>query len=242
MMKDDRKLILLLETSTVRCSAALSADGEIIGYRETSEPRAHAASLAPFVKELLEEAGVDFGMLDAVAVSGGPGSYTGLRVGVSTAKGICFGSSRPLISVGTLELLAYQALASGAVTSGSLIVPMVDARRMEVYTCQYSSECEPLSDCEAKILDADSFVQESSLYRNMVFIGDGVEKYRQFLVDTDLSGRLAGCTFLETCPDAKAMAIPALKKLEAGIFEDSAYYEPFYLKEFVAGVSKKSVL
>lgn len=241
-MKGNDHLILSLETSTAKCSAALSSEAGVLAFRETSEPKAHASSLAPFVKELMDEVSVSFAELDAVAVSGGPGSYTGLRVGVSTAKGICFGCGKPLVSVGTLEILAYQALESVPMTPQTLIVPMVDARRMEVYTQEFSSGCEPLTECRASILDGDSYLKEASEYGHIVFIGDGVRKYHDFLTQTAPAGVLNGASFIECCPDARAMQLPALRKFLAGQFEDPAYYEPFYLKEFVAGVSRKGIL
>jgi len=233
--------ILLLETSTSKCSAALSDGERIISHRETEDPRAHASRLCPFVDGILKEAGLAISDLDAVAVSGGPGSYTGLRVGVSTAKGLCFGGEKPLISVGTLDVLAWQAIEAHTLPSGAIIIPMVDARRMEVYTQTFSTAGEPLSECEAKVLDADSFSDLFASGNILVFIGDGVEKYRRFLEEHSPE-KVSVCIFMEQCPDARAMAVPASRKAASGLFEDSAYYEPFYLKEFVAGVSKKSVL
>lgn len=233
--------ILLLETSTARCSAALADGNKIVSHRETEVPKAHASQLCPFVDGILKEMSLTLRDIDAVAVSGGPGSYTGLRVGVSTAKGLCFGAGKPLISVGTLEVLVWQAIESRELPHGAMIVPMVDARRMEVYTQVFSAGGEPLTECGAVVLDGDSFGDLFASGNMLVFIGDGVEKYRR-LLEGQAPEKAASCIFIECCPDAGAMAVPALRKLEAGQFEDSAYYEPFYLKEFVAGISRKSVL
>lgn len=233
--------LLLLETSTSRCSAALCDGERIISHRETEEPKAHASRLSPFVESMLKETGLTLSDIDAVAVSGGPGSYTGLRVGVSTAKGLCFGGEKPLVSVGTLEVLAWQAAEAQTLPSGAIIIPMVDARRMEVYTQTFSADCKPLTECEAKVLDSDSFADLFASGCRLVFIGDGVGKYRS-LLEEQAPEKAVACIFMECCPDACAMAVPALRRAAAGQFEDSAYYEPFYLKEFVAGISKKSVL
>jgi len=233
--------ILLLETSTSRCSAALAVNGKVVAHRETEEPKAHAAMLCPFVKEIMQEAALPFGNIDAVAVSGGPGSYTGLRVGVSTAKGLCFGAEKPLVSVDTLEVLAWQAIEGGFAPDGAVIVPMIDARRMEVYTKSFSSRGEALSECEAVILDENSFAGRFDRGETLVFIGDGAGKYKFFLESVS-SPYLEKSVFIECCPDASGMVRPAFRKFVAGDFESSAYYEPFYLKEFVAGISRKSVL
>lgn len=242
-MNCDRRMnrILLLETSTAKCSAALAEGMTIISHRETDVPKAHASRLSPFVDEMLKETSLSMNDIDAVAVSGGPGSYTGLRVGVSTAKGLCFGAGKPLISIGTLEILAWQAVGLSDVLPDAVIVPMVDARRMEVYTQTFSASCEPLSECGAKVLDGESFNDLFACGKKIVFIGDGVEKYRLFL-ETHFPRKTASAAFIQCCPDASAMISPALRKFTSGEFEDSAYYEPFYLKEFVAGISRKSVL
>ena len=135
-MQQQKSRILLIETSTSLCSAALAEDGRVLAYRESSEPRAHAAMTAPYVKDVLDECGITVSDCSAVCVSSGPGSYTGLRVGVSTAKGLCFGAGIPLLSVDTMEILVAQAYAEGLVPDGCrYIVPMIDARRMEVYSC-----------------------------------------------------------------------------------------------------------
>ncbi len=228
---------LLIETGTQKCSTAISCDDRIVAYRETDIPKAHASMLAPFIKEVLEESSLSIQDLSAVAVGEGPGSYTGLRVGVSTAKGICFGVDIPLIGVGTLNILSEMAIADG-VREGSLIIPMIDARRMEVYTALYDSSGHQLSDISAKVLDSNSFSDEFQHYSSIVFIGDGVEKLQHILP----SEALDKSTFISCCPSAKGMVRPTTDRWNKKEFKDRAYFEPFYLKEFVAGISKKKLI
>lgn len=223
------ELILTIETSTECCSAAIFDGERILASRITENPRQHAAILVPFIDEVLREAGLQAKDLDAVAVSQGPGSYTGLRVGVSTAKGLCFGAKVPMIAVDTLEILAHQ-----AEQACDNIVAMLDARRMEVYAATFDAQCRKMSPTEAVILDEDSYA--GLLDKGTVlFIGTGAEKFST--VCTHPNARFRQCS-----PLATAMAIPALAKLRKKEFENVAYSEPFYLKEFVAGVSKKAVL
>ena len=219
----------MLETSTECCSVAISRGKEIIARRQTDTAKQHAAMLAPFVDEALKEAGLTVADCDAVAVSEGPGSYTGLRVGVSTAKGLCFGSSKPLVAVGTLRILAMMGLGKA-----EIIVPMIDARRMEVYSAVFDGEGRELRGTEAVILDGDSFSDLLAEHK-VLFIGDGAEKFKSVMHHPN-------AIFESCCPIADAMAGPATEAYEKEKFEDIAYFEPFYLKEFVAGISKKSVL
>ncbi len=225
--------IILIETSTDLCSAALAEDGVLTAYRESSQPRAHASLTAVFVDEILKERGLRVEDCSAVCVSRGPGPYTGLRVGVSTAKGLCFGAGVPLLSVGTLDTLVWQAKAEKLVPEGcTRIVPMVDARRMEVYTAVFSPEGERLGEIEAKVIDENSF---EDLVKDgpVLFIGDGAAK---------CEGVIGGnAVFVQCCPKASSMLEPALKALHEKRFEDVAYFEPFYLKDFVATVSKKKL-
>ena len=224
--------ILLIETSTALCSVALAEDGAVSAVRESTEPRAHAALTAVYVQEVLQERGLRAADLDAVCVSAGPGSYTGLRVGVSTAKGICFAAGVPLLSVGTLELLVHQARAEGLLPEGCrYVIPMIDARRMEVYTAVFTPEGERLTEVEPRVVDAESFRAERAA-GPVLFIGDGAEKCREALAGPDTH-------FVQTNPRASAMLVPATRALEAGTFRDVAYFEPFYLKDFVATVSRK---
>lgn len=226
--------ILLIETSTSLCSVALAEDGRITAARESGEPRAHAALTAPFVQQVLAERGLHAADLDAVCVSAGPGSYTGLRVGVSTAKGVCFAAGVPLLSVGTLDILVAQAAADGLLPADCrYVIPMVDARRMEVYTAVFTPDGRRLTEVEPRIIDAESFRQERA-EGPVLFIGDGAGKCGEALAGPDAH-------FVQVCPRAAAMLVPALREFEAGNFRDVAYFEPFYLKDFVATVSRKKL-
>ena len=221
--------ILMIETSTECCSVALSCGARILSTRVDESPKQHAARLAPYIEEVMQEAGLPGNGWDAVAVSSGPGSYTGLRVGVSTAKGLCFGSTKPLIAVDTLRILALQA-------QGSFhrIVPMLDARRMEVYAARFDGAGTRLDETQAVILDADSYRDDLEA-GTVLFIGTGAEKFSRVCTHPNAS-------FQPCFPLAEAMLKPALEALQKKEFEDVAYFEPFYLKEFVAGISKKAVL
>ena len=226
--------IILLETSTALCSVALAENGKISAYRESSAPKAHASLTAVFINEMLTERGLDVKDCDAICVSMGPGSYTGLRVGVSTAKGLCFGAGKPLMAVGTLDTLVAQAHAEGLVPEGCrYIVPMIDARRMEVYSAIFSVDGQQLSETEPVIVNTGSFA--SQLEEGVVlFIGDGAGKCADVI-------RHPNAHFCQCWPKASAMLSPAIKALNEKRFEDVAYFEPFYLKEFVATVSKKKL-
>ena len=229
--------ILLIETSTALCSTAIAQDGKVICSRESTAPRAHAAMTAPYVKQMLDECAMTASDLDAVCVSSGPGSYTGLRVGSSTAKGLCFGASRPLIAVPTPDVLVAQARMLDCIPKGCAhIVPMIDARRMEVYTAVYSlqdGQWKRESEIRPEIVAEGSF---SDLLEQgpVLFIGDGVQKCAGVLAHPDAQ-------FVQTNPCAQAMAAPAEQAWREGRFEDTAYFEPFYLKEFVATVSRKKL-
>lgn len=234
-MTEREKYLILLETSTLACSAALSCGERIIGYKESDEPKAHASRLAVFVKELLDENNITVSDCAGVVVSKGPGSYTGLRVGVSTAKGLSFGAGIPLISVGTLDTLAFQAISERLVPEGcDTIIPMIDARRMEVYCSIFDASGKETGSTEAKILDSGSFGDILSKGK-VLFIGDGAGKFSEILDSPN-------ATFINCCPKASSMLAPALAKLRNNEFEDTAYFEPFYLKEFVATKSKKELL
>lgn len=329
--------IILIETSTALCSVALAEDGAVVGYRESSAPKAHASLTAVFIQEMLGERGLTMADCDAVCVSMGPGSYTGLRVGVSTAKGLCFGSGKPLLAVGTLDTLVAQAAAAchpdAAVchpdapachpdaaachpdaaachpdapachpdapachpdaaachpdaptchperSEGSFhcppsgnyryIIPMIDARRMEVYTAVFEAAGTPdahpilpgashVLPSKAEVIDevAEADAKESPRYRQItetapaiidetsfseyleqgpcLFIGDGAGKCADVI-------RHPNATFCQCWPKASSMLEPAVAAFRAGNFQDVAYFEPFYLKEFVATVSKKKL-
>ena len=226
--------ILLIETATSKCSVALMRGERICAYRESEEPRAHAAMTAVFIDSILKEQGLKAAGLDAVCVSAGPGSYTGLRVGSSSAKGICFGAGIPLLSVSTLDILAAKAIDDGLLPEGcKYIVPMVDARRMEVYSALYSPEGKRLGEIEPDIVEEKSFAGPLG-EGPVLFIGDGAGKCREVLAG-------ANAHFAQCCPDARAMLRPTLEAWNEKRFENTAYFEPFYLKQYVATVSKKKL-
>ena len=227
--------IILIETSTALCSTALIKDGVLAAYRESSAPKAHASLTAVFIQEMLDECGLTLSDCDAVCVSKGPGSYTGLRVGVSTAKGLCFGSGKPLIAVGTLDTLVAQAaeeVAAGEGQAYKYIIPMIDARRMEVYTAVFEAG-KQITETAPVIVDETSFTEYLE-QGPCLFIGDGAGKCADVI-------KHPNAHFCQCWPKASAMLAPALEALRAGQFEDVAYFEPFYLKEFVATVSKKKL-
>lgn len=188
---------------------------------------------AQFIHDMLEERGLKVTDCDAVCLSKGPGSYTGLRVGSSTAKGLCFGASLPLIALDTTEVLVWQALAEGLVPEGcSRVVPMIDARRMEVYSAVYSvPDVRQLTPVTPNVVDAASFAGELAAGQ-VLFIGDGAGKCADII---------PGGIFVQTNPNAKSMLLPAMKAWKEHKFEDTAYFEPFYLKDFVATVSRKNL-
>lgn len=242
--------IILIETSTALCSAALAENGTIVSYKESSAPKAHASLTAVFVQEMLSEHGIAIADCDAVCVSMGPGSYTGLRVGVSTAKGLCFGSGKPLLAVGTLDTLVAQAITSLRETAETLqsppafIIPMVDARRMEVYTAVFESAAFPseaegslhyrqITETSPMIIDENSFAEQLA-EGPCLFIGDGAGKCADVI-------KHPNARFCQCWPKASAMLAPATAAYKEKRFEDVAYFEPFYLKEFVATVSKKKL-
>ena len=250
--------LILIETSTALCSAAIAEGGVITSYRESSAPKAHASLTAVFIQEMLQERGISLSDCDAVCVSMGPGSYTGLRVGVSTAKGLCFGAGKPLIAVGTLDtLVAQAATVIPSEVEGSpyrFIIPMIDARRMEVYSAVFSSvktsedsaavissETEgrveksftQITETTPAIIDENSFAEYLE-QGPCLFIGDGAGKCADVI-------RHPNAHFCQCWPKASAMLSPAIKALNEKRFEDVAYFEPFYLKEFVATVSKKKM-
>ena len=199
-----------------------------------SAVQAQYSADAFFVQEVLSERGIALADCDAVCVSKGPGSYTGLRVGVSTAKGLCFGSGKPLIAVGTLDTLVAQAQQTPGMTEGiRYIVPMVDARRMEVYSAVFDPEGHQITETSPVIVDGDSFAGYLA-EGPVLFIGDGAGKCEAVI-------RHPNAHFRQCYPQASSMLVPALAALKAGDFKDVAYFEPFYLKEFVATVSKKKL-
>ena len=226
--------IILIETSTALCSTALVENGVLTSYRESSAPKAHASLTAVFIQEMLDERGSTLADCDAVCVSKGPGSYTGLRVGVSTAKGLCFGSGKPLIAVGTLDTLVAQALEAvpDNVEGLKFIIPMIDARRMEVYAAVFENGTQ-ITETSPVIVDETSFAEYLE-HGPCLFIGDGAGKCADVI-------KHPNAHFHQCWPKASAMLTPAIEAYKEKRFEDVAYFEPFYLKEFVATVSKKKL-
>lgn len=225
--------ILHIDTANQYCSVALSEDGHLADIRETSEKNAHSRVVTIYVDELLKSSGVNPEHLDAVAVSMGPGSYTGLRIGVSTAKGLCFALDKPLIGVSTLQAMALAGISSmksnKAFHKNMWFCPMIDARRMEVYSAIYDYEGNLMREIRPEVIDENSFANELK-EREIVFSGDGSKKC------ADIMAHQPNAIFLaDVVPSAKFMIPLALEKFNAGNFEDTAYFEPFYLKDFIAG-------
>ena len=231
--------ILLIETSTALCSTALAENGVITSYRESSAPKAHASLTAVFIQEMLAERGITLDGCNAICVSKGPGSYTGLRVGVSTAKGLCFGSGKPLLAVGTLDTLVAQAdaelLTVNPDLTGNLrfVIPMIDARRMEVYSAVFSPDGTQITETTPVIVDENSFAEYLE-QGPVLFIGDGAGKCADVI-------KHPNAHFCQCHPKASSMLSPAIAAYKEKRFEDVAYFEPFYVKEFVATVSKKKL-
>lgn len=225
--------ILLVETSTSLLSAGIAEDGRLTAYLESDEPRMQAALTAVFVDRLLKENRLRMKDFDAVAVSKGPGSYTGLRVGVSTAKGLCFGAGIPLIGLGTLDILVAQAASAseGARYTYRYVIPMIDARRMEVYAAVFTPDGRQLTPTRATVVGPDSFA-EYLAEGPVLLIGDGAAKCGEVLPAAHVQ---------QCCPKASAMAALAEAAYNEKRFEDLAYFEPFYLKDFVATVSRKKL-
>lgn len=232
-------LILCIETGTDICSVGLSRDGELVSLRESDEGRDHAKRVGVFVDELLRETGIAPDELDAIAVGMGPGSYTGLRIGVSFAKGMCYGLQIPLVAVGSLDALAEVAIEDNEAGildvkdwNDAVLCPMVDARRMEVYTRLFNAADEPLSEVSAEIVTEESFA-EWRKGRQLVIFGNGAAKCREILPDA---------TYVNITPSARGLARLAEQRLQEGKTEDIAYFEPFYLKDFIVIPSKKKLL
>lgn len=221
-------LILNLETATTNCSVSVAKDGALLAIKEHDTPNySHSEQLHVFMQEVLEQASISFANLDAIAVSKGPGSYTGLRIGVSAAKGLCFSLDIPLISVPTLQSMAFQAREAEV----DFIIPLLDARRMEVYSCVFDGELKEVRPTKAEIIDAHSF-QEFSRNGKVLLLGSGAEKCKEFLAHN--------ITFdTNVVPSAREMATLSHQKFSKRQFENVAYFEPYYLKDFVVMKKKK---
>lgn len=227
--------ILHIETATNVCSVAISNNQELLFYKVETEGPSHASLLGVFVEQGMKELRSRNMTLDAVAVSCGPGSYTGLRIGVSEAKGLCYGLNIPLIAIETLELLTFPLVKSHAESSKLLFCPMIDARRMEVYTTLYDESLNKLQDTTAEIINEDSF-KELLATNRIVFFGNGASKCKEVITSKNAS-------FLDNIyPNAKDMVWLAEQAYQNRNFVDVAYYEPFYLKEFVGTIPKNKVI
>ena len=234
-------LILSIETGTDICSVALANDGELMALRESDEGRDHAKKVALFVDELLRETGVQPSDIDAIAVGKGPGSYTGLRIGVSFAKGMCYALGIPLIAIGSLDALtevAREDFEAGILDveesdwTQAKLCPMVDARRMEVYAQVFNVEGKPESDVVAEVVTEESFNEWRAKGKFVIF-GNGAKKCAEVLPDAIIES---------VVPSARGIVRLAEEAFNAGKFEDLAYFEPFYLKDFIVIPSKKKLL
>ncbi len=231
--------ILCIETGTDICSVAIAEGGRLLSLRESDEGRDHARKVAVFVDEMLRETGIRPDELEAVAVGKGPGSYTGLRIGVSFAKGLCYGLRIPLVAVGSLDALvevAREDYEAGILPCDdwerARLCPMVDARRMEVYTAVFGSDGQPLTEVSAEVVTEQSFASWRTGERPFVIFGNGAAKCAPLL---------EGAQAVNVAPSARGLVRLAQEYLDAGRTEDIAYFEPFYLKDFVITTSKKKL-
>lgn len=225
-------LILNIETSTDVCSVCLARDGQVQDIRETNEAYSHNEVIANFIEDLLKSNGIHIKELDAISISGGPGSYTALRIGASTAKGICFALDIPLISVDSLKVIANRSKHHCGV--GGVIVPMIDARRKEVYQSVFDQNLNTIEALSPLILDSDSY---SSLheYEEIVFCGNGAEKAKDIL-------SIKNSVFLPTNSSSIGMVTLSEEKYKNNLFEDLIHYEPNYFKGANINVQKKNIL
>ncbi len=222
-------VVLNIETSTKVCSVGIAVDGDIISIKETQVANSHAELVTLYSEQVIKESGFTLADLDAVAVSKGPGSYTGLRIGISTAKGFCYALDKPLIAIDTLKAMAA-GMISQIKGDQFFVCPMIDARRMEVYASIYDQQLQCIKKTEALIIDSGSF-HDLLGHHQIYFGGDGAAKCK------DALSHQKNATFLPSFhPSVKAMAALSEDKFMAKQFEDVAYFEPYYLKDFVAGI------
>jgi tRNA threonylcarbamoyladenosine biosynthesis protein TsaB len=233
-------LILNIETSIDVCSVALFNGLELMDFRENKEGKSHASLLTVFIEDLLKTNKVTVSQLSAVAVSMGPGSYTGLRIGVSTAKGLCYGASIPLISINTLQIVTQAFLKNHTkikeqISSDSVLCPMIDARRQEVYTALYDANGNEISGTQAVIINEHSF-SDVLINKKIYFFGNGAEKCSGLI-------KHPNAVFIGNIyPSALDMAEYSLALFNRKEFQDIAYFEPYYLKDFVATIPKNKIL
>lgn len=234
--------ILNIETATHVCSVALTEDGEVVSMRENKEGKSHASLLSYFIGEILDEQKIRVSDMDAISISQGPGSYTGLRIGVSTAKGLCYGAGIPLIAIPTLQSLAAglmenlrQTGQAETMEDHTLLVPMLDARRMEVYSALFNTSLDWVREVKPEIIDENSYGNWLKEH-NLIFFGSGASKVQKtishpnalFVGDMELSSR--------------HMSQLSEARYHNQQFEDVAYFEPFYLKEFIATRPRKNII
>lgn len=222
--------ILNIETSTKNCSVSIAKNGALISLKEINNGGySHAEMLHPLIKEALLESKLTINQIDAIAVGKGPGSYTGLRIGVSAAKGLCFANDIPLISINSLEILAHTI----PIDKGN-IIPMIDARRMEVYSAIYDESFTLIRKTKAEIIDKSSFIDQLQ-NQTVYFLGDGTEKCQEIILHKN-------AVFIKDAfPSAKEMVKLSYEKYKVNNTENLAYFEPFYLKNFIATQEKKKV-
>jgi tRNA threonylcarbamoyladenosine biosynthesis protein TsaB len=225
--------ILQIETATTVCSVALATNGQVVAVKELNERNIHAEVITLYIDELITKAGLTYNNIDAIAVSSGPGSYTGLRIGVSTAKGLSFALDKPLIAVETLAAMAQGMIDIGAADADALLCPMIDARRMEVYTALFDADGNRVKPTSAEIIDEhsfDTYLQD----KKILFFGDGADKCREVL------GKNINTMFADGFTNSAAhLTKQAAEKFATNDFEDVAYFEPYYLKDFL--VTQKKV-
>ena len=224
-------MILCLETSTSVCSVALNESCCTLALRESEKQNAHSEKITTFIKEVMETAGISYSQLDAIAVSKGPGSYTGLRIGVSTAKGICYAADLPMMAIDTLEAMAYgmKDKLGSQIAENDLLIPMIDARRMEVYSAVFDANLNRIQDTAALVIDENAFDDLKKDHRLWLF-GDGAPKLKTVFADQPNISIVEGFK-----PSAAYMRPLAERALLNKDFVNVAYFEPFYLKDFIAG-------
>ncbi|WP_437371413.1 tRNA (adenosine(37)-N6)-threonylcarbamoyltransferase complex dimerization subunit type 1 TsaB [Maribacter litoralis] len=221
-------ILLNLETSSTNCSVCIAKDGEILAIQELNSANySHAEKLHLFIEEVVQEASLKMEDIVAVAVSKGPGSYTGLRIGVSAAKGLCYALGIPLISVSTLKSMASQI----KIKEDEVLIPVLDARRMEVYSAIFDADLHQIRETKAEIIDENSFVEYIN-DKSVHFLGSGAEKIKELFTDASINYHC------DVVPSAREMASISADKFNASEFEDVAYFEPYYLKDFVLQTKK----
>jgi tRNA threonylcarbamoyladenosine biosynthesis protein TsaB len=233
---------LCIDTATSVCSVVLAHNNKVLSIRESTDEKAHASNLGVFIKQVLDETGISVKQLDVVAVSKGPGSYTGLRIGVSTAKGLCYGAGIPLISVETLQIMAYgmcihaiNCIKNDFKAGSALYCPVIDARRMEVYTALYDFKNQMVKKTTATVVQESSF--RSLLQKvQIVFAGDGANKYKKLL-------KHKNAMFLDEFSHSASYMVNIVQNAYRDRkFEVLAYFEPYYLKDFIATSPKRKII